>query len=265
MGKFKRGIKRGKEPSKSVLVEKYEERFKLLVNSLQGLQTTVFKQIENLTVKNAALARQIEAMDFRSVATRDLAIKGNLFTDSEHTDHARQLRIDLFEEQSKKDDEMRGLITPTEDRSVKLGDFVILEIEAKNPDTIEVPSIKGKSEIKMQDADGKGETIETKETQPHPNAGEKIDSLTFLRSKAQVGSNELMLELEQQLVGMKKGEAKDIQLKMPARYADFTGKEVIFSVNVIDIKEAKPKEELKVVPSKESDDVETKENEKTEK
>lgn len=260
MSRFK-GAKQSKMLTKGELMERYEKRFEYLANSLQGLQNITFKQLQDLAIKNAALAKQLEAVDFRSVTTRDLAIKDGLFTDEDHTEHARNLRIESFAEQSAKDDAARGLIDT--DGVVKLGDFVTMEIVTRHPETIEVPSIKDKSEVQLTDAEGKGEAIVTKETQPHPNAGEKIDSLTFLRSKAQIGSGELMAELEKELVGVKKGETKEVKMVMPARYAEFANKEVVFTVDVVDVKAMKPQEEaLKVVPEQEITDGEAKEEEK---
>ena len=237
MGRFKGmgGVRVNKELTKSELQQKYDNQLQALGNALQQLQTGIYQNLIQMSNRLANIEKRLEAVDYRSVATRDLAIKGGLYTDEAHINRARELRIEDFNKQSAEDDQRRKLMPV--DGTAELGHWMTFSVGARYPETLVVPSIKDKTEVSLQSADGtQTDTVPTLETVPHPQAGQKIEGLSSLRSKIKIGAGNLMPELEQRLVGLKSGETKDITLCMPQGYGEFAGKDVVFTVEVLDLK-----------------------------
>jgi trigger factor len=55
----------------------------------------------------------------------------------------------------------------------------------------------------------------------------------------QIGSGQFVPGFEDQLIGMKKGEERDVKIKFPEQYVPgLAGKDVVFKVKLIDIKKA---------------------------
>lgn len=113
------------------------------------------------------------------------------------------------DEKIKQEQEKNTRITPIEkDRALKKGDFAILDFKGF------IANEKGE----------KGKAFE---------GGEAKDY------QLEIGSNSFIPGFEEQMIGMKKGETKDLKLKFPEEYfsEELKGKDVIFEVTLHDIKE----------------------------
>ncbi len=69
--------------------------------------------------------------------------------------------------------------------------------------------------------------------------GKAIAELTANNFTINVGSNSVLKEIEEGIIGMKKGEEKDIELTFPSDYfnKNFAGKKALFKINLKEIKE----------------------------
>ena len=67
--------------------------------------------------------------------------------------------------------------------------------------------------------------------------GEQFAGGTAENFPLKLGSGQFVPGFEDQLIGMKKGEERDIKIKFPDQYVPgLAGKEVIFKVKIVDIK-----------------------------
>ncbi|MFW5780418.1 MAG: trigger factor, partial [Bacillota bacterium] len=68
--------------------------------------------------------------------------------------------------------------------------------------------------------------------------GEKFEGGTAEKQTLIIGSNQFIPGFEEQLIGMKKGEEKDISVKFPEEYTEnLAGKDAVFAVKIHEIKE----------------------------
>lgn len=217
MNKFRGGQKLQPTMSKQQVIDLYTTKVQEMANTLQQFQTWNMQQLAKLTQQVANLSQRLEAIDYRTVATRNLLIEKGVFTDAEHTAEARKLRIETFDIESAADDIRRKLLPVADDHAAVVGDVATLEITAEYAYT-------------KKNADGIEEAVDPSK------AGKPLEQFSALRSKIELGSGELMPELEVALVGAKVGETKEITITLPPAYQGFAGEHVTFKVNVIDLK-----------------------------
>lgn len=201
MSKFKRGVLKSAAPTKGELQEMYEDRFKAISSAVQQVLMLASRQNQALASQLAELSRQVETVDFRSLATMDLLAEKGILTKDAHLAYVEAARIKEFEDKSAEDDKARNL-TPAEG-PVKIGQFVTIQMSAHDAET-----------------------------------GESIERLTVFRSKVQVGSGDLHPTLEQEFIGMEVGKAKEFTIELPPEFQGLAGKKVKFGVTVLDLKNA---------------------------
>lgn len=217
MNKFRGGQKLQPTMTKQQVLDLYTQKVQELSNSVQQFQTWNMKQLSSLMQQIMNMSARLEAIDYRTVATRNLLIAKGVFTDEEHANEAKKLRIEDFDKESAIDDIKRKLMPVSDDHEAKLGDIMTAEIEATYASTFKT-------------ADG------TEVATDPAKAGLPISQLSTLRTKVSLGSGELMPDLEVKLLGAKKGDKRVVELAMPTAYQAFAGEAVKFEVNVIDLK-----------------------------
>lgn len=247
MGKFRRQMARQHQPSKNDIIEQYDKRLKALSNAIQQVVMLNNRQIEAISARVNEIGNQTDVADYRSLATMEMLNEKGILTTDAHDVYVTALKIKNFEEASAKDDAERKLIQV--DRPSKLGDFVSVGIKAFYPDTIEIPAVK---DVTLTGIDGSksDEPASTpQETIPHPQAGQQVDELTILRSKIQLGTSQFFPLLENELIGLARGEHKEFSLLLPKEFKKLAGQTVNFKVEVFDVREEPPKSATAPAPA----------------
>jgi len=214
-------------PTKRDLIESYDERLKSLTNAISQVAQMGARTDQQLQQRLIGLSTMLGdvATDLRALLR---VLESTGFSTKDHEAMVEKIQIEDFEAAVAMEDSGKNLINMEGPSS--LGQYIVIKMEAFQPDTIVVHPVDPKAE-------GAVPTI-----LPNPLKGEKIEQFSKLRSRVQIGSGNLHPLLESELVGLKVGELKEFDFVMPEQLPDkaFAGKVVKFKVEVLDLKQETP-------------------------
>lgn len=192
-------------PKKPTTAKAMKERLEHLEGLFQMLVTQVGNQLQMLQGEVKLQGDNIHKIDIRSLATLRLLQKGSEFTDAAHDELAAEINLEVFEDLSLKEDEELNLVSI--DTPADVGHHVVMQIDVYAPDE-------------------------------SGNRGEKIDNLSVIRSKVQLGNGQFPQEIETEVMGMSPRTSKEFKITIPKGASrEWSEKEVIYDLTLLQVLE----------------------------
>jgi len=210
-----------------------QELINYLKRRIENLEAVTGGLKRDLVLMNAEVrmnTNHIQGVEYRSLATLKLLLKGKVFTEEVHVNMYENLQIEHHDIMSAADDERTGLVDVAELREIKVGDTVTMRLDSFHPDMIKEFSSQGEKGSK-----------ELPVLKPHPNAGKLSETFSILRSKIIIGRGEPHPLIEDKVIGMKLREVKEFTLtSLPKEFGTaLSGQDLKFRVEITSHKEQK--------------------------